>query len=482
MSARDGSRLLLRTAVNMVAVMVSLTLSLFSLNLFAESKQPSLAAVLPAKGPITTPELKTVVKMIRAQLRYQGDRLVLQKHVRTALQKVGAKGPPTRIQVETITTSLGASRLLIPVVAGDGDVGFELVLLLYDKKKKDTRIRAAKAKLPPRGGGIYTKKEVGPAAAATVAFLLGRHPNPVEGPFPTIQKVAPDRILGKTEPAAEKSAEPAAPADSEEASSKKVENDKYRKPQLAEPEEEKGEKRNWERWDHTGLFAEIGFMFSWCRQDGLCASPSNGYGARIRFGIRIMSYVALSITGIGVDHKMPITTNSEVFLNVESAFVYAGFFGGIRFHPVRRFIVDPFVGIDFGSLWLLYAQNEEVPIDSSIPEAYISTAESFGNKRRETIYLKGFTITPEFGFNVFITPAFAFGFHVQWLIPFWKKSCVRAYNPTVEGLKSTDQVCAEVKSIKNSETMDEEVAEKLSNKDNLPRFVSIELDLTVLFK
>jgi hypothetical protein len=198
-------------------------------------------------------------------------------------------------------------------------------------------------------------------------------------------------------------------------------------------------------------------------------------------GIRIMSYVALSISGIAVDHQMPITTNTEVFLNVDSAFVFAGFFGGIRVHPVRRFPVDPFVGIDFGSLWLLYAENSTVEPDPSLA-AVAAQLQGLVDNRREVIYLRGYGITPELGVNVFVSPNFAFGIHAQWLIPIWKKACTQVYNPTLEGLKSSSQVCENVDKVKTNDAMDAVVADKISNKDNLPRFVSVELDLTLLFK
>ena len=438
-----------------------------------------VVAVVPARGELTGAELRSIVKEIRIQLRIQGYALAIQKTVRDAMVRQGITGMPSQTQLDGLAKMLGADSVLVPVVTGKGTEGYELIVLRQRGDNGDAAVRGVRASFPSRGAAVYTQKQIKPAAAATVAFLFDSHPNPVDGPFPSLRKVDAGRILSNDEDIKPSSGETAS---KESAVEDEAPEEDSKSSEVSDKGTDKKEKRDWERWDHKGLFGEIGFMFSWCRQEGLCATTSKGYGARFRAGIRIMSYVALSVSGIAVDHQMPITTNTEVFLNVDSAFVFAGFFGGLRVHPVRRFIVDPFVGIDFGNMWLLYSENTTVEPDTNIPASIAVQLEGLNDTRREVIYLRGFTVTPEIGFNVFIAPSFAFGFHVQWLIPFWKKACVQVYNPTLEGLKNTKETCDTLKNIKSNETMDEQVVEKLSKKDNLPRFVSIELDLTLLFK
>ena len=257
-----------------------------------------------------------------------------------------------------------------------------------------------------------------------------------------------------------------------------------RKEEDKSKKKEKKKKHDWKRWDHAGLFAELGFLFSWCNREGMCETTGKGYGGRFRFGVRIASYVALSFSAVAVDHQMPITTDTEVFLNVAQAFVYAGVFGGLRVHPVRRFPVDPYVGVDLGYSWLLYAQNTpiEAEIDPTLPEEVATQIAALANVRRETLYLKGFTVTPEIGVNFFAAPALAFGVHVQWILPFWKDVCSRVYNPAEQGLKSAPQVCTKVDGAAGVEEYDEITKSLLASKDNLPRFVSLELDLTFVFK
>ena len=451
----------------------ALAISCISLRALGNDSK-SLTAVAPARGRLTKPELKAVVIEIRNHLRYHGAVLAIQKDVRGALTEAAVTGAPTTDQLTRVSDTLGAGRIIVPVVSENRDGSYDLLVLLFDSADAN-KTKAVKSKLPSRGAAPYGRKEVAPATAAIVAFLLGKHPDPAGAPFPSIRKVDPYRLI-KVLPPTRDSKKKVRSVDSK---SKTKEQREPQKPQDVQTTKDKGKKHKWDDWQFRGLFGEVGFMFSWCRQDGLCATTTKGYGARFRMGVRIMSFVALSISGIAVDHQMPITTNTEVFLNVESAFVFAGFFGGLRVHPVRRFLIDPFVGLDFGNIWLLYSENTTVEPDASLPAA---VAANIGSARREVIYLRGFTLTPEMGFNIFLSKNFAFGFHVQWLIPFWKNTCVQVYNPTLEGLKNTAQVCTAMKSLKSNEKMDDLVAEKLSNKDNLPRFVSIELDLMILFQ
>lgn len=476
----------------------------------AEEIAGQAAAVLPTVGTVNGSELKICVVEIREQLRFQGYQPVVQKDVRNAMAALNFMGKPTANQLVDAANLLQADLIFVSVVseAADGEFYLDVAAM----KAVNGSSRAVRIRLPSRGAAPYESKQFLPAAAAAVASLLDKDPHPVHGPFPAITILDPGRLIRKetpspmvpavapppakvvTSPPPQKT-DPVATATTPSKTAKK-DSEKV-VPEAASADEAAGDKAlalkeadagtqkkpyNWKKWDHAGLFGELGFMFSWCRRGAMCETTTKGYGGRIRLGVRIASFVALSFSAFAVDHQMPITTDTEVFLNVAQAFVYTGVFGGLRVHPVRRFPVDPYVGVDFGYSWLLYAENVAVAPDPSIPEEVSDQFSSLINVRRETIYLKGFTVTPELGINFFVAPALAFGIHVQWILPYWKDVCSRVYNPGMAAFNSAPQICALVEDVGTTAGLDEKSLELLSKKDDLPRFISLELDLTFVFK
>jgi hypothetical protein len=440
----------------------------------ATEAQHPVAAVVPPRGAVSDAELKTVAIEVRAQLRHHGYRLAIQKYVRDAVDSTSEKAATPRSHLEAVAAVLGVDFVAVPVVSGSDGEGYFLEIAGFTAKFGV--LRALKAKLPARGAGIYSRKQVGPAVTTCVAELLNREPPPIFGPPPAASPIDPMAFLnrfGLSKP------KPDEAVVSEEAP---LEGPVAPEDESAKAPEEKS-RYDWNKWDHKGIFTDFGFIFSWCRGEELCEHAVKGFGARFRIGYRIESYVALSVAGVARDHQMPITTDAEVFLNVQNAFVFAGVFGGIRYHPVRRFVVDPFVGIDFGYLWLLHASNKLItesvaPAGVDIPDA----VERYTNKKRTTLYLRGFTVAPEFGFNVFMTPAIALGVHAQWAFPFWKKACARVTDPTnLEGTNNK-RICVDVDKAVSHDELDEDVQEVLSDEDTLPRFIGLEVDLIFVFK
>ncbi len=489
---RDGSSMSHKpTELLYLVTCFTVLLSFPSRVLSEEPTAKGVAAVAPPVGAVTAPELKACAVEIREQLRFHGYRLAVQADVRAAMAAAGAKGKPTMDQLKQTAQSVGADLLFVSVVSQNevGDMYFETAAL----NMKTGTARAVRAKLPSRGAMPYRSEHFLPSVATGVARLLDTPPNPIHGPFPQIIEIDPKRLIRKETAPSKIPTPPSVPPPAtkpDESVSKPGSETGGTEPKSAtiqvgpeKPENaDKKKKRDWKKWDHAGLFGELGFMFSWCRQEGMCSIAGRGYAARIRFGVRIASYVALSFSAVAADHQMPITTDTNVFLNVKQALVYAAIFGGLRVHPIRRFPVDPYVGIDLGYSWLLYASNTLVQADPNIPTTIANQLGSMMTTRRETIYLKGFTATPEFGVNFFVAPPLAFGLHVQWLLPRWKHICSRVYDPTVQGLKSTARICTTMDRVSATNSLNVDTREMLSQKDNIPRFVSLELDLVFVFK
>ncbi len=419
------------------------------------------AAVVPAGGTIDRYERKEVVIAVRRQLRYHGYQPAEQIEVIRMASSIGLRRPPSSEGLKVLSGALETDVVFWPRIytSPDGALYLDVVSVFAP----EGAAFAFRARLPARGAGRFSRQQVGPAAAVCIAELLLTNPNSVDGPFPKILPLDPSSVLRPSDHPA------SAPSEAN------------RERGAAPTEGPKKEKSDWSRWDHAGIFAELGFLFSWCLKDRLCQAANNGYGGRIRFGVRIASIVAISFTGMGSDHKMPVTTDTEVFLNVKDAFVYAGIFGGIRAHPVRRFVVDPYVGLDLGWVWLLYAHNAPVE-ETSVPAAFAGQAAQYLGSERAAIDLSGLTIVPELGLNVFVAPPLAFGAHVQWIIPFWKKGCAKVYDPTTEKMNSTARVCAEIDNVDGSAEMADSARAILAAEERLPRFIALELNLTFVFK
>ncbi len=454
-----------------------------------DTVQLPIAGAASTFGTLTLSELKLCFEEIKEQLKLQGYDVKKEQEVDKALNKKGVEGKPTRFQLKEAGVSIGADLIIISNI--HETVSKEHFLDMAAMNVKTGSIRLLTVKLPFRGEIPYRSEAFIPATAVVVANLLGKSPDPMHAPFPEIYMANPERLI-KSEAFEPLPVIQKLPEVHEEPEEIEIE-DEFT---VSDLDDAPKKKKDWKKWDHSGMFGELGFMFSWCMREGICESAKKGYGGRIRLGVRIASYVSLSFTAVAFDHQMPISTDVEVFLNADKAFVYAGVFGGLRIHPVRRFPVDPYIGIDFGHSWLLFAQNTE-GLDGSmfdIPEEYQETISTL-SKRREIVSLKGFTVTPEIGVNFFAAPSVAFGVHVQWLLPFWKYACSRVYDPIRQSLKSTSKVCSELGQINAlpaadenadassaAKTMDEKTRTLLSDKNNLPRFISLELDITFVFK
>jgi hypothetical protein len=427
------------------------------------------AAVIPATGSLSVNELKSVVIEIRAEMRAHGYLLATQRAVRQAAAPLSS--PPAEEELRTVARQLGADILLWPRLRRL-DTGAYYLVIAGISSAADSPV-AVRARLPSRGAGVYTRRQIKPAIAACIAEIVHASPNPIYGPFPKVETVDPASLLSK---------EGRDDSESSKASRREDENAPARPAGRTDTPDDDSEKKDWSRWDHAGIFGELGFVFSWCRGDALCSGASQGYGGRIRAGVRIISIISISVTGVGVDHHMPITTDTEVFLNVKNAFVAAGILGGLRIHPVRRFFVDPFVGIDLGWLWLLHASNETIEVPVGLPDGLSEEVAELASTRRTALSLQGFTVAPEIGLNFFVAPVLAFGVHVQWTIPFWRDACARVYDPTTGGMSSASKVCVDPDKVKTSTTMPSSVADLLSKEDNLPKFIALELSLTFVFR
>jgi hypothetical protein len=123
---------------------------------------------------------------------------------------------------------------------------------------------------------------------------------------------------------------------------------------------------------------------------------------------------------------MPVTTKVADFLSMDRALIWTGAGLGLRIHPVNKFFIDPFVGIDFGWIWMFYTRTDEIKAEDIgnidpdlIPDEFKDYA-----KKRTVLSLNGFDIAPQIGVNVFLTRNVALGILFEWSLPFWNQVCL----------------------------------------------------------
>lgn len=420
------------------------------------AEQAPKAAVVPTVGKLDSDSLKSVTIELRYRLRDHGFLVEQQAKVRQVSEQVAPNQAPTAGQLAAIGQLIGADVVVFPSVVEVPGVGHRLQLVGFDGRRGAHRGYAAA--LPALSGSGYTREQVSQATEAVVVALLDLPP----GPAPAI----PLDLTG-LQPKEPDSGD--APGDERP----------MPKPLEDAPEEESG----WERWDHEGVFMDLGFVLSRAYGDELTRDAATGFGARLRLGYRIFSMLAVSISPAGAFHEIPRSADLADLADTERTFAWTGIYGGLRFHPVRRFILDPFVGLDVGWTWMFHMTTQElvieVPGGEDLPDGlYPDEVEEFKNlaNPRTTITMQGFTLVPQAGLRIFLTPHFALGVVVELNLPMWSKVCVQVTDPT----KGSDKLCGKVDEAKV--LVEKDFTEfDLSKKKELPRFLNTELNLTFVF-
>jgi hypothetical protein len=346
--------------------------------------QRPTAAVLPTEGPLSPESRKTITIEFRARVREHGYRLARQRDVREAAARAGIDGPPTVEQMARVGRDVGASMVFSPLVAGAP--GQPLRIELMGLRAPDTALGPISERLASETGAGLDLDEVEQAVGSLVERLLE--------PFPAVV------VAQEVDLAADDHESPEQMKD-------------YRGKLLDE-------------YDHEGFMADLGFVLAFCRGETMCHESPPGYGARLRLGYRILSIVAVSVSGIVAGHELPMTTDLEDWARADRSFVWAGVHGGFRIHPVNRHWFDPFVGLDMGWTWMFYTEKALPPEDEEdcgltvmgIPKCSAETAEV-----RNAVTLEGFTFTPQVGMRFFITRNVSLGVIAEWLVPLWREVC-----------------------------------------------------------
>ncbi len=403
----------------------------------------SKAAVLPTGGDLSLDERKSVTIEIRARLRESGHRLARQKDVRQAASSVGKEEDYSKGQLTAIARAVQAAIVVAPMIRSSSTGPIQLTLRKLDVHTSD--LVELTATIPTPGVEGLTRDQARPAVAACVAAAIGASPRPEYGPFP------PVRRPGDNHP-------PAAAV-------------------------KKDDKDGWGRWDHSGIFVDGGFVLAWCYGDSLCKNAELGFGGRLRVGFRMNSILAVSITGAVAAHEVPTSGEIEKLLSIERAFVWTGVYGGFRYHPIKKFPLDPFIGFDMGWTWFIYTESRDIgdlPIDE-IPAEYLPSDISTYLRKRTSLVLDGFSVVPQAGLRFFFTPNIALGVSAEWVLTYWRSVCARVSEPTAEGMSNSGKKCAPTGNLEPLERIDPELKDSLTKRKGLPKIVTLEFELNCIF-
>lgn len=413
-----------------------------------------LAAVVPTRGDIGEDEVKALTSEFRAQLRYFDFSLAQQQPVREAAQRVAPSGLASASQLAEIALSVEADAIFISLVVASPPalhvVGFDLNRGVH---------RGVAAPLSPRPPGGYTREAVRSALHACLVALSKKTGDPAVGDLPAVRRLDLSG-LGPGEEATAAIEPYATPAPA------------------VEPREQDGPapRDRWKKWEHEGFFMDLGFVLSYAYGDTLCRDAQRGLGGRLRVGYRFFEMLALSITAAGAAHEIP-SGSLESLAGTERFFFWSGVFGGLRFHPVRKFVLDPFLGLDLGWTWMMhFSKVPEEDSGFSIPEELQEDYDKWAGTR-VTMTLQGFTLVPQAGIRLFLAPSFAIGMTVEWQIPFYKRVCVTMTETTTAGLEG-GQKCGDPAT---ADVLIQDIGYDLTKTSQLPKFLTMEFGLAFVF-
>jgi hypothetical protein len=406
----------------------------------------STAAVLPARGAGGAADLRRITSEVRSALRERGVALKLQAETKDAAIALGVSGRPTADQFRLMAERLGVDLVVDPQLTRSAEDGTRLELIGYSAVRGSTRGCGA----PFAAATPGAPEDPAPPVRACLSAIFEEPPAPG---LPPVQML----------PLWTQKVQPAAPA----AHPKKP----------AKMKDEGEGQPFWAEFDHTGVFADLGFLMSFCRGDTLCRNIDMGYGGRLRLGYRIYSYVAISLSAAGGAFQVPGSTDVQTLAKVDRTFAFWGVYPGLRYHPVNRFFLDPFIGVDLGWSWLAFAQKEEHGLKQGIPigaQNLPADASSYLSKRYVGS-MNGFTVAPQAGLRIFPIRNFAIGVVGEWMIPIWQTVCSRTYQAVGGHSTHSAEVCRDVDKAGDLKP------EGLGSSKQLPSFINVEVNVVFVF-
>ncbi|MDD5307534.1 MAG: hypothetical protein PHU25_09475 [Deltaproteobacteria bacterium] len=427
-----------------IGVLILAAASVFGGSKALADNAVSTAAVLPARGIGDAADLHKITSGVRAALRERGIALTLQAETRNAAVALGVSGRPTAEQFRLIAARLGVDMVVDPQLTRGMEGGTHLELIGYRTARGNTRGCSAPVAAAPPG----SPADLGPPVRACLSAIFEEPPAP---------GLPPVRMLALwTQPAQEEK-------DTGQRRPVKMKDDGEGAP-------------FWAEFDHTGVFADLGFIMSFCQGNTLCKNIDMGYGGRLRVGYRISSYVAVSISAAGGAFEVPKSTDMQTLATVDRTFAFWGVYPGLRYHPVNRFFLDPFIGVDLGWSWLAFAQKEQDPnqgAPSGTSNLPVDVSSYTG--KRYVGSMNGFTVAPQAGLRIFPIRNFAVGIVGEWMIPIWNTVCSRTY--ALVGAQSTNsgEKCMDVDKAGDLKP------DGLGNLKELPEFINIEVNVVFVF-
>ncbi|MCU0661189.1 MAG: hypothetical protein MUC50_02565 [Myxococcota bacterium] len=412
---------------------------------------------MPSRGDISEEEGKALTSEMRAQLRWFEFALGNQQPVREAAQRIAPSGLPSASQLAEIALSVQADVIFATVVIASEPavhvVGFDL---------RRGAHRGVSATLPKAPAGGYTRELLRTPLHACLVALTKKTGNADLGALPSVRRVDLSGIgPGEATPAIDPYASPSpTPAPVTEPAA----------PVAPLPDD------RWKKWKHEGFFMDLGFVLSYAFGDTLCRDSEKGLGGRLRAGYRFFEMLALSLSASGAAHEIP-TGSIEGLAQTERFFFWAGVFGGLRFHPVRKFMLDPFVGLDLGWTWMMhFSKVPEETTDLEIPSEYQDDYDKWAGTR-VTMTLQGFTLVPQAGLRLFLAPSFALGLTVEWQIPFYKRACVTLTETSTSGLQGGEK-CGDPGT---ADVLVQDIGYDLTKSSELPKYLTMEFGLAFVF-
>jgi len=232
----------------------------------------------------------------------------------------------------------------------------------------------------------------------------------------------------------------------------------------------------WAEWDHAGIFADLGFILSWCQGETLCIDDALGYGGRLRVGYRISSYFALSVSGAAAAFQPPTSTDAQALAQVDTTAVWFGIFPGLRYHPVNHFLLDPFIGVDLGWVWNYYIESAQLELAPGV-DIPVDIQAAYGDllKTRTMVTMNAFAFVPQVGLRLFLSRGAAIGVLVEYMIPLWDEVCSQVYTSVPDQSVDSPEQCRPVEEAGSLQP------EGLDKASELPRHLNLEIDLAFLF-
>lgn len=406
------------------------------------------AAVVPSEGALAEPALRAVTSELRLRLRDYRYRLVMQRRVRAGVGRVGS-ADTRREKLSDLAEELDAELVVLARV-GVAPSG-ERVLRLFSAGADAPRPGPFDARIETSRPGRLRRGDLRRAVRAALREALGEPPPTVE----TRQGPPADR------PGPEVEEEVVGP-----------------QPRQMDQHDED----EWHDADHEGFFGDLSFLLSWCYGDTLCHGTGTGYGGRLRLGYRILSHLALSVSGAVSGHNLPSSTDVQSIAHTDRALLWLGVFGGARGHFLNRSWFDPYLGLDLGWMRLFFTEQVEPKTAGEDCTTYMGIdlcGES--TQMHNTLSLDGFALAPHAGINFFITRNVALGIQLELLVPFWSKACREL---EISGLSAGGEA-DEGKRCRDVEGADEEFLDlehgRISDEGELPIHLDLDLHLAFVF-